>query len=83
MVIHQGDIFWVELGETDGSESGFKHPNVVIHNNLFNQSRLNTIIVCTLSSNLKRANCPGNILLDRKEGNLPKQSVVMVSQLYP
>ena len=82
MVISQGDVYWVELGEPQGSEPGYSHPHVVIQNNLFNQSRINTVVVCALSSNLKRANAPGNILLDEGEANLPKQSVVLVSQIF-
>lgn len=82
MVINQGDIFWVDLGEPSGSEPGYTHPHVVIQNNMFNHSSLNTVIVCSLTSNLKRANVPGNVLLEPDEANLPKQSVVSVSQVF-
>jgi mRNA interferase MazF len=82
MVIKQGDIFWIELEEPVGSEPGYSHPHVVIQNNVFNQSRINTIIVCALTTNLKRASSPGNILLEVGEGNLPKQSIVVVSQIF-
>ncbi|HEX9617886.1 MAG TPA: type II toxin-antitoxin system PemK/MazF family toxin [Anaerolineales bacterium] len=82
MVINQGDIFWIELEEPSGSEPGYRHPHVVVQNNVFNQSRINTVLVCALSSNLKRAESLGNVLLDLDEGNLPKQSVVLVSQIF-
>lgn len=82
MVIQQGDLFWVDLGDPDGSGPGYRHPHVVVQNNLFNASRINTVVVCTLTSNLRRAESPGNVLLDNGEGNLPKQSVVNVSQLF-
>jgi mRNA interferase MazF len=82
MVINQGDIFWVELEEPRGSEPGYKHPHVVVQNNLFNRSQIRIVVVCPLTSNLKRANAPGNVLLEKKEGNLPKQSVVNVSQVF-
>jgi len=82
MVINQGDIFWVDLGKPSGSEPGYKHPHMVVQNNLFNKSRINTVVVCTLTSNLKRAKAPGNILLDPGEANLPEQSVINISQLY-
>ncbi len=82
MVINQGDIFWVELAEPKGSEPGYKHPHVVIQNNVFNSSKMNTVIVCVLTSNLKRSKAPGNVLLEKDEANLPKQSVVLVSQIY-
>jgi mRNA interferase MazF len=82
MVIHQGDIFWIDLEEPKGSEPGYRHPHVVIQNNLFNRSKIGTVVVCALSSNLKRANAPGNVLLEKKEASLPKQSVVNVSQIF-
>ena len=82
MVINQGDVYWVELDEPDGSEPGFKHPHVIVQNNLFNRSRIGTVVVCPLTSNLKRANAPGNVLLEKGEANLSKQSVVNVSQLF-
>jgi len=82
MVINQGDIFWVEFGEPSGSEPGYRHPHVVIQNNVFNHSRIQTVVVCALTSNLKRARAPGNVLLERGEATLPKQSVVNISQLF-
>src|SRR3990170_6950650 len=82
MVINQGDIFWIDLGEPSGSEPAYRHPHVVVQNNLFNRSRINTVIVCALSSNLKRAESPGNVLLEPGEADLPRQSVVLVSQIF-
>lgn len=82
MVISQGDIYWIELEEPAGSEPGYRHPHVVVQNNLFNRSRIRTVLVCPLTSNLRRAAAPGNVLLEAKESNLPKQSVVNVSQLF-
>jgi len=82
MVIKQGDVFWVDLSEPSGSEPGYRHPHVVIQNNVFNRSRINTVVVCALTSNLKRAQAPGNVMLEKREANLPKQSVVNVSQIF-
>lgn len=82
MVIKQGEIYWIDLGEPTGSAPGYKHPHVVIQNNVFNQSRINTVVVCALTSNLARANAPGNVLLEPGEANLLKQSVVVVSQMF-
>ncbi|MCD6472177.1 type II toxin-antitoxin system PemK/MazF family toxin [Candidatus Aerophobetes bacterium] len=81
MVINQGDIFWIELGIPSGSSPGYRHPHVVIQNNLFNRSKINTVVVCALTSNLKRAKAPGNLLLQKGEANLKKKSVVNVSQI--
>jgi mRNA interferase MazF len=82
MVINQGDIFWVDLKEPSGSEPGYRHPHVVVQNNLFNKSRINTTVVCALTSKLKRAEVPGNVLLSKGEANLPKKSVVNISQIF-
>ena len=53
----------------------------MVQDDVFNRSRINTVIVCALSSNLKRANEPGNVLLEPGEGNLSRQSIVIVSQV--
>ncbi|MBI3621487.1 MAG: type II toxin-antitoxin system PemK/MazF family toxin [Nitrospirae bacterium] len=81
MVIRQGDVFWVDLGRPAGSAPGYRHPHVIVQNNLFNQSRINTVVLCALTSNLKRAHAPGNVLLSKGEANLKKASVVNVSQV--
>lgn len=81
MVINQGDIYWVEIDEPTGSEPGYTHPHVVVQNNLYNQSKIRTVIVCALTSNLKYATVPGNVTLETGEANLPKASVVNVSQI--
>lgn len=82
MVIVQGDIFWVDFGKPSRSQPGYRHPHVVVQNNIFNRSRLNTVVVCALTSNLKRAEAPGNVLLEKGEANLSKQSVVNVTQIF-
>ncbi len=82
MVINQGDIYWVDLEEPSGSEPWYRPPHVVVQNNLFNRSQIRTVVVCALTSNLKRAGAPGNVLLEKGEANLPKQSVVNVSQIF-
>jgi mRNA interferase MazF len=81
MVINQGDIYWVPLGEPDRSEPGYTHPHVVIQDNLLNRSRIHTVVVCALTTNIKRANAPGNVLLEVGEANLPKQSIVEVAKV--
>jgi mRNA interferase MazF len=82
MVIGQGDVYWVDLGEPAGSEPGYRHPHVVVQNNLFNGSRIQTVVVVALTSNLRRAHVPGNVLLHKGEANLPRQSVVNVTQIF-
>ena len=78
--IDRGDIYWIEPSETDAVVAQ-PHPHVVVQENVFNHSRIGTVIVCALTSNLQRATEPGNVLLDAGEGALPRQSVVVVSQI--
>jgi mRNA interferase MazF len=81
MVISQGDIYWLDLDEPKGSEPGYRHPFLVIQNDAFNKSKIGTVVVCALTSNLKLASAPGNVLLKKGEANLPKSSVVNISQV--
>jgi mRNA interferase MazF len=76
MVIQQGDIYWVEYGY------GSARPYVVIQNDRVNRGAINSVITCELTSNLKSANYPGNVLLYPGEANMPKSSVVNVSQVH-
>ena len=82
IVIRQGDLYWVDLGEPTGSRPGMRRPFVVVQNDLFNRSRLATVVVCALTSNLGRAGAPGNVLVPRGEGKLSQDSVVNVAQLF-
>jgi mRNA interferase MazF len=81
MVINQGDIYWVSLDMPGESGPGIPHPHVVVQDDVLNRSRIHTVVVCALTTNAKRANSPGNVLLDAGEANLPRQSVVVVSQV--
>jgi mRNA interferase MazF len=79
--MNQGEIFWLQRRVPFGSEPGFLRPYVVVQNNVFNASRINTTIVCPVTSNLRLAELPGNVLLEAGEAGLPKTSVVNVSQI--
>lgn len=80
-VVRRGDIFWIAPDETRGSIPGAPHPHVVVQEDVFNRSRISTVIVCALSSGLRKASEPGNVLLDPGEGGLERQSVVVASQV--
>ena len=82
MVIEQGEIYWVDLGDPHGSEAGYRHPHIVIQNNIFNSSRINTVVMCSLTSNLKRGLSPGNVMLKKSEANLSQKSVINITQIY-
>ncbi len=81
-MIRQGDVFWLDLETPRGSEPGYRRPCVVVQNDLLNRSRLYTVVVCAITSNLKRAEVPGNVVLEEGEGGLPKSSVVMATQIF-
>lgn len=80
-MIARGDIYWLVADADGGSIPAIAHPHVVVQEDVFNRSRIATVIVCALTTNLKRAHEPGNVLLDEGEGNLVKRSVVVVSQV--
>ena len=81
-LINQGNIYWIHPKDSADSALGrYTHPYVVLQENVLNHSRINTVVVCALTSNPKRANDPGNVLLDIGEANLSKPSVVVVSKV--
>lgn len=78
--ILRGDLYWVVVPRPDGDD-GIAHPHVVVQDDLFNQSRIETVVVCALTSNPHRGSEPGNVMLELGEGGLARQSVVVVSQI--
>jgi mRNA interferase MazF len=80
-VIAQGEVWWADLGEPTGSEPGFRRPVVVVQGDAFNRSSLRTIVCVSLTSNLRWAEAPGNVLLPARVTGLSKDSVANVSQL--
>ena len=80
-MINRGDVFWLPPDDSRGVIPCYSHPHVVVQEDVFNHSRISTVIVCALTTNLHRAKGPGNVLLELGEGNLPKQSVIVVSQI--
>jgi mRNA interferase MazF len=79
--IDRGDLYWIAPDDARGPAPDYSHPHVVVQDDLFNHSRIATVVVCALTSNLARGKDPGNVLLDPGEGDLPRQSVVVVSQI--
>jgi mRNA interferase MazF len=79
--IRQGQVYWLDFGPAAGSAPAERHPCVVVQNDVFNRSAIATSVVCLITSDLSRANAPGNVLLKKGEANLPKASVVNISQL--
>jgi mRNA interferase MazF len=79
--INRGDVYWVVPDDSRGALPNYRHPHVVVQDDVFNHSRITTVVVCALTSNRELSSEPGNILLDPGEGGLPQQSVVVVSQV--
>lgn len=80
-MIDRGDIYWVRDESEHGSVPPIAHPHVVVSDDVFNHSRIASVVVCGLTTNLRRADEPGNVRLDPGEGDLDKPSVVVVSQI--
>ena len=80
-MIAQGEVWWADLGEPAGSEPGFRRPVVVVQGDAFNRSSLRTVVCVGLTSNLRWADAPGNVLLPARATGLPRDSVANVSQL--
>ncbi len=80
-MITQGDIWWADLAEPAGSEPGFRRPVVVVQGDAFNRSAIQTVICVGVTSNLKWAEAPGNVLLTARATGLTRQSVANVTQI--
>lgn len=81
MVVAQGDILWASLPDPVGSGPGLTRPVLVVQGDALNASRLATVVVVPLTSNLRWASAPGNVLLKARRTGLPKDSVANVSQI--
>ena len=77
----QGDVYWVAFGVSGDYGPSGKRPAVIIQNDLLNRSNIRTTVVTLLTSNTKLSKVPGNVSLDKGAANLPKSSVVVVSQI--
>ena len=81
MVVSQGDVWWADLPAATGSGPGFRRPVVVVQGDALNRSRIATFVCIPLTTNLRWADAPGNVLLPAKSTRLPQDSVANVSQV--
>ncbi|MEP0786272.1 type II toxin-antitoxin system PemK/MazF family toxin [Coleofasciculus sp. FACHB-129] len=80
--MYRGEIWWANLPDPMGSEPGYRRPVLIIQDDTFTQSRLRTVIVVIITSNIELVNAPGNVLLSRDTTGLPRDSVGNVSQIF-
>ena len=81
LVIRRGEIWWAELTDARSPESRFRRPVVILQSDAFNRSRIGTVTVAAITSNLDLAQAPGNVRLSRKDSRLPREAVVNVTQI--
>jgi len=79
--MRRGEVWWASLREPRGSDPGYRRPLVIVQANEFNQSAIRTVIAAVITTNLRLARAPGNVVLTRRETGLPNDSVANVSQL--
>jgi mRNA interferase MazF len=80
--MYRGEIWWADLSDPVGSEPGYRRPVLVIQDDTFTQSQISTVIVVIITSNIRLAEAPGNVLLPRGVSGLSRDSVVNVSQIF-
>jgi len=74
-------VYWFDFGEPRGSEPGYRRPVMVVSNDVSNASAIRTVVVCGVTSNPRLSAARWNVVLNAGEANLPRPSVVNVSQL--
>jgi mRNA interferase MazF len=78
----RGEIWWADFGIPFGSEAGFRRPVLIVQDDAFNESRIRTIVVLPLTTNLRLLDAPGNILINNKESKLGEDLVIIAAQFY-
>ena len=79
--VHQGEVFWFDFGPAVGSAPAKRCPCVVVQGDVFNRSHIATTVVCLITSNEFRSRSSGNVPLKKGDANLPKDSVVNITQV--
>jgi len=77
----RGELWWADFGIPFGNEPGYKRPVLILQNDFFNRSHINTTIVIPLTTNLIWADAPGNVFIAKQESKLKKDSVIVISQI--
>lgn len=80
-MIEKGDLYWVDFGYSGEAEPGFRRPALIVQADSFNRSAIPSVMVAPLSTQMKLGKAPGNVVLKKGESGLPKDSVIVVSQI--
>lgn len=80
MSIKRGDIFYVDLNPTKGSEQSGRRPVLVIQNNIGNEVSP-TVIIAPLTTKKFSKEYPTNAHLKKGTANLKENSTVLLSQI--
>jgi len=78
----RGELWWAEFGIPYGSEIGYSRPVLIVQDDSFNESRIKTVVILPLTTNLRLLEAPGNVLLKKRESKLQNDSVIIIAQLY-
>ena len=81
MVIRKGSIYWVDFSPGKGSEPIGRRPGLMLQSDVLNDSKINTVIILSITSTIKFGELPGNVILSKGEANLPKKCVINVTQI--
>ncbi len=79
--MQRGEVWWAALPDPAGSGPGYRRPVLIVQADEFNRSRISTVVVAVLTSNVALVQAPGNVLVKARRAGLPRDSVVNVSQL--
>ena len=77
----RGEIWWADFGIPFGSEPEFRRPVIIVQDDSFNRSKINSIVVLPFTTNLELGNAPGNVIVERERSGLTKDSILVVSQI--
>lgn len=75
-MIERAAICWLAADRPAGSR-----PVLVLQSEAFNRSRIPTVLVAPLAQDLRLGDAPGNIIVKGSATGLPRDTVVVVSQL--
>lgn len=80
-MIQRGEIYWVDLGEPKGSRPTKRRPVLIVSDDLYNSSKLATVVAVTITGTLRLGDMPGNVRIAKGEAGITRDSVANVTAL--